>query len=269
MVRSSPTPSAYASPTAYLTGAYEGFDRDPSLTTQSARDEQLIDAMIAHVRAPLDDLVVAGYAPKHASDNLLVRHLEFFDRDQSGSIRSTENYNGWRAVGLSPFRSATQTVGSAVVFNGGLRALRPTHLTAAVKALYSALASDSMPAIPALELSVQAAMAHRPTNPSGVYDAAGHLNEPRFRAFIASFLAYARGVRAEGQPTDSMAPEQFLVFLGTEAVRDLARTQFKSMLSVLENCGGDGYVRPIHLASMYSGAFMYNAQAVLAAQRDA
>lgn len=269
MVRSTPVSSAYAQPTAYLTDSHEGFDRDPALTIQSARDEQLIDAMVAHVRAPLDDLVADGYAPEHVSDNLLVRHLEFFDRDHNGSISSTENYNGWRAIGLSPFRSAIQTVGSAVVFNGGLRALRPAHFAAALRALYFALSSDSMPAIQELELSIQAAMKHRPANPSGVYDAEGHLNEPRFRGFIAAFLAYARNLREEGQPVDSMTPNQFLRFLGTEAVRDLARTQFRSMLSVLEDCGGDGHVRPIHLASMYSGAFMYNAEAVLAARLSA
>ena len=268
MSSASNTSTAADSRTAFLTSGYEGFERDSGLTTQSAQDAQLIDAMVAHVRAPLGDLVADDCAPKRSSDNLLARHLEFFDPDQSGTISSTENYKGWRALGLSRFQSATQTLGSAVVFNGGLRAIRSAHLVAAIRALYCALASDSVPAIPTLELSVQAAMENRPKNPSGIYDADGHLNEARFRAFITAFLGYSRSVREEGQPADSMTPEQFLDFLGTEAVKDLARTQFRSMLSVMESCGGDGYVRPIHLASMYSGAFMYNAAAVLAAKRD-
>ena len=38
------------------------------------------------------------------------------------------------------------------------------------------------------------------------------------------------------------------------------------MLFVMHKCGGDGYVRPIHLAAIYSGALMYNAKAVLEAK---
>lgn len=263
MASASTATKAVPSPTAYLTHGAEGFERNPALTTRTSRDKELLDAMVEHVRSPLSELVVDGYGPKQPSNNLLIRHLEFFDRDQNGLISARENYEGWRAVGLSPLKSAIQTVGSAVIFGGGLATIRPAHLGAAVRAVYAAIAHDSMPALPTLDLSIEATMSNRPRHPSGVLNREGQLDEARFRELITSFLNYSRRVRSDDQPPDTMTKKQFFAFLGTEAVKGLGKKQFKTMVEVMENCGGDGLVRPIHLAAIYSGALMYNAQAVL------
>jgi Caleosin related protein len=235
--------------------AHEDLDGDGRIARtdemQTVRQRDLVDAAryihtyfdsrVPGVRIPGSSIVSNGAlnvverreferAPGvSARRSLLLEHLAFFDRSNSGRVSLRHNYDSWRALGFSVIRACTLTLGSAVVFGGGLHN--------------------------GFSIDLGGIHARRPKGSTGIYDEDGNLDEARLSELCRVLGAAAvEGVVSHDRARATLSE---WVTLGS-----VPRRQFESFFALAEKMNGSRTITLNQVRWLYDGSLFWRASSM-------
>lgn len=215
--------------------------RQPALVEGARYIDAYFDSRVPGLRTPDGSIISNGalnaqelreFASSPGTStrrSLLLEHLAFFDRGNSGRIGLRENYDSWRALGFGVLKALKLTLGSALVFGG-----RPQN---------------------GFSIDLATLNQRRPVGSTGIYDKNGNLDEARLAE-----LCHVLGAAA----VEGLVPHDKARSIMSEWVKlgPVPRRQFESLFTLAEKMNGSRTITLDQVRWLYDGSLLWRASSM-------